>query len=170
MGLLTPGPTHETMGNMFKRVSILIVPVLVLFLAACRPPESPEAAPPFAQLRDQWATDLAAHNLEPSVAHYAQDATFINPDGTHAQGSDQIRDLFASVFGVFDARIQFASRQTSESGDLAYDSGSWTETITERANHDVHQTSGDYLTVYRHTPDGKWLIAQQVWTEAATPK
>jgi uncharacterized protein (TIGR02246 family) len=128
-----------------------------------------QSSAPVEQLRQTWVKDLEARSLEASLALYAPDATFINPDGTHASTPEALRQLFTFVYGGFTAKIQLISRSTGGSGDLAFDSGSYTETVTEVASDPgkgVHHLSGDYLTVYRREPDGRWQIVQQAWTEA----
>lgn len=131
---------------------------------------SASASPaPMAQLRHDWVTALEAQNLEASLALYAADANFINPDGTHTKSAAELRKLYTTVFAAFTAKIKLVSRTTGQSGNLAYDSGSYTETLAERgqpAGQGFHAVRGDYLTLYRHDPDDRWRIVQQVWTQA----
>ena len=121
---------------------------------------------PFALLRQSWIEDLEGHRLLSSLGHYAPDADFLSADGNHAGGTAAIRQLYSTVFAQFDASIQMISRVTSESGDLAYDSGSYTERITLHEGHKVLDYHGDYLTIYRHL-GLQWLIVQQAFTQAA---
>jgi uncharacterized protein (TIGR02246 family) len=144
-----------------------------LLLAAFLAPAAHAQAAPFEQLRQTWVTDLEARDLEASLALYTSDATFINPDGTHAATPAEIRQLFTFVYAAIQAKIQLTSRSTSTSGDLAFDSGSYTETLTERGaqpGQGIHHLSGDYLTIYHHDADGHWRIVQQAWTDSHTLK
>ena len=120
---------------------------------------------PFALLRQSWIEDLEAHRLLASLGRYAPDADFLSGDGGHAEGTAAIRQLYSFVFDHFDASIAMTSRVTSQSGDLAYDSGSYTEQITDRTTHKVTPVHGDYLTIYRHL-GLQWLIVQQAFTQA----
>jgi uncharacterized protein (TIGR02246 family) len=141
----------------------------LLLLAASLTPALHAQSAPFEQLRQTWVDDLEGRDLEASLALYTPDATFINPDGTHAATPAEIRQLFSFVYAAFQAKIQLTSRSTNTSGDLAFDSGSYTETITERGaqpGQGIHHLNGDYLTVYHHDPDGRWRIVQQAWTDS----
>ena len=138
-----------------------------VFLAATARAQTSHA--PIPQLRHAWVVNLETRNLEASLALYATDATFINPDGTHADTPVELRKLYMSVFSQFTSRIDLTSHNTGQSGDLAFDSGSYTEVLHERskpAGQGIHHFSGDYLTLYHRDHDGQWRILQQVWTEA----
>ncbi len=143
-----------------KRTFIILSAVLTAIIAA----GAQTAAPPYAQLRAAWIANLQAHKLDQSLTLYAPDATFLSPDGTHADGTRRIRALFETVFAAYDAKIILTSRATATSGDLAFDSGTFAENITDRSTHAAQTLHGDYLTVYRHFPDGQWRIVQQAWT------
>ena len=134
--------------------------------AQSTPPVFGKGPVPFALLRQSWIEDLEGHRLLASLSHYAPDADFLSADGNHAGGTKAIRELYSTVFARFDASIQMTSRVTSASGDLAYDSGSYTERITLRDTHQVLDYHGDYLTIYRHL-GLQWLIVQQAFTQAA---
>jgi len=123
----------------------------------------------FAQLREQWAGNLHAKRVEASVAEYALDAEFIDPNGTVFQGSAAIRQLFQMVTSSYDSDLQFQSQRLEVSGDLAYDSGRYNEVLTERATQKGQQISGRYLTVYRRSGDGVWRIVEQIWPVADKP-
>lgn len=138
-----------------------------VFLAAAAQAQTSRA--PISRLRQAWVDNLEARDLEGSLALYATDATFINPDGTHADTPAELRKLYASVFAHFTSRIDLTSRRTGQSGNLAFDSGSFTEALHESgkpADRGIHHFRGDYLTLYQRGRDGRWRILQQVWTSA----
>lgn len=153
-------------------VAIMLVASILLFASfavvpAANPPSAATPrrdAPDFAALRQRWAEDLHDKRLEESVALYAPDATFLQPDGAHAEGIAAIRTLYQTVFATYDSDIQLQSRTVERSKDLAFDSGSYTETLRNRSSGSSAQLAGDYLTVYRRTPNGAWLIVQQSWS------
>ena len=51
-------------------------------------------------------------------------------------------------------------------GDLAFDSGDYSETLVPTKSGPDQHYKGDYLIVFRRQKDGHWLIVQQVWTFA----
>jgi uncharacterized protein (TIGR02246 family) len=121
------------------------------------------AADPFEKLRQEWARDLHEKRLEASTALYSPDAVFIQPDGARVKGSAAIRRLYEKVTSTFDSNLNFSSERVKISGDLAYDSGTYTETLVTRATHKSMLSKGSYLTIYRRGKDGNWKIAEQMW-------
>ena len=118
----------------------------------------------FAELRQQWARNLHDKRIDVSVGEYAPDAEFIQPDGMRVRGSDALRKLFETITTTFDSDLVFESQGVETSGKLAFDSGTYHETLVLRAS-DKHQSStGSYLTIYRREPNGAWLIVEQSWT------
>lgn len=122
---------------------------------------------PFAALRVQWAKDLHDKHIEDSLAQYADDADFIGDQGrTH--GMPALRQLFTTITQTFDSDLTFTSQRTEVSGQLACDSGTYTETLLNRATGKTQKMAGDYLTVYRREKaangNAVWLIVEQVWT------
>jgi peptidoglycan/xylan/chitin deacetylase (PgdA/CDA1 family) len=147
-----------------------VVLALATFLAAAQssyePAQaaSPAAAKVYAQLREQWAQNLREKKIEASVAEYAADGEFIQPDGGRVRGTDALQKLFETITATFDSDLVFDSQRVETSGDLAYDSGTFRELLTVRTTGKHLFSTGSYLTVYKRNPAGTWLIAQQVWT------
>lgn len=117
-----------------------------------------------AALRTEWATNLHAKKLEAFVAMYTPDATFVG-GGKRSTGRAAIYELTKSVMNTFTSDIELRSVKTEFSGELAYDSGEFSETLTSIANGTKTPARGYYLTIYKRS-GGKWLIVQQVWSDA----
>jgi ketosteroid isomerase-like protein len=132
--------------------------VLLLLLALQVAPSDP-----FAALRQEWVWYLHDKKIEASVALYAPDADFISDAGT-SHGTAAIRELYQNITSTFDSDLTFTSLRIDVSGNLAYDSGTYSETLVTRATGKLQHTAGSYLTVYRRTKPGPWLIVEQVWT------
>lgn len=120
----------------------------------------------FAPLRQEWADDLHAKKIDAALALYSPDATFINPDGSRAHGSDPIRKLFQWAAQTYDSDLSFHPDRVEQSGMLAVDSGTYTETLVLRATGKQQVMSGSYLMVYRREA-GTWKILEQEWTSKA---
>ena len=52
---------------------------------------------------------------------------------------------------------------------LAYDSGEYEETLTNRATGQKQHFCGQYVMIFRLTSDGHWKIIQHAWTVAPNP-
>ena len=119
-----------------------------------------------ARVRADWAKYLHDKKLDESVALYTPDAQFLTETGERFAGRDAIRELTRQAMAAFtSAEPAFESVITKISGDMAYDSGDYHETLTA-ANGKVLQPHGMYLMVLRRQSDGRWLIAALMWSEA----
>jgi uncharacterized protein (TIGR02246 family) len=125
--------------------------------------------PPFAALRQVWAQCLHAKSVDAIVTLYTEDGVFLNPTGQRLTGRAAIGGLMTKVTQTFDSAIELTSLATERSGALAYDSGTFKETLIDRSSGNAIRTSGSYLQVLRRGDDGHWRIAQQAWT-GAEPK
>jgi ketosteroid isomerase-like protein len=117
-------------------------------------------------VRDQWATYLQAKKLDALMALYSKEAMFLDSSGGRTIGQPAIRNLCRQVMATFNVNLTLYSIRTVSSGDLAYDSGNYLETLTLAASGAMQNIHGSYIMVFRHEPDGNWKILEQIWTEA----
>jgi ketosteroid isomerase-like protein len=128
------------------------------------------AAPPkstlvtIAKMRDTWVQDLRTKQLEPILKVYAPDAAFLQPNGDRITGSTAIRSLFQNIMATFDSDLTLHSQTLEASGNLAYDSGDFVESLTVIATGAKISSKGSYIMIFKRQPDGTWQIIQQVWT------
>jgi uncharacterized protein (TIGR02246 family) len=122
------------------------------------------AADQVAKLRSDWAANLHAKKLDQITALYAEDAVFLQPNGQRVTGRPAIRDLCKNVMETFTSDISLHSIASEISGDLAYDSGDFHETMVKLSDDTKADTQGNYLMIFKRQRDGSWLILEQVWT------
>lgn len=142
------------------------------FLAAVLLPFAPNqksssAADAIAQVRAEWVKDLHDKKLDEFAMLYTPDAVFLPPNGERISGRPAIRELTRNVMGIYTSNLVFHSITVEQSGDLAYDSGDFRETLLTISDGSTIEGKGNYLMVFKRQSDGKWLITQQVWTESA---
>jgi uncharacterized protein (TIGR02246 family) len=143
--------------------SILFAPLAGI--AQTSPTSQPsDTTAAIAQLRGRWAAALHDKRLDDCVSLYAADATFLDPRGSRIEGQQALQSIFQLAFAAIDSTIEFSSVSVQSSGDLAFDSGSYKETVVPHGRTMGIPISGNYLTVYKRSPDGRWLIVQQAWT------
>lgn len=138
------------------------VPIVLLLLSQASQSDKSKLD----HLREAWATALRQKQLDTAINLYAPNATFFGPDGTQSTGTTAIRSLFIDVMKTFTSDLHFHSTALEVSGDLAYDSGTYHETLTTTADGVKKQIQGTYLTVLKRDPSGTWKIVQQMWTFA----
>jgi uncharacterized protein (TIGR02246 family) len=119
-----------------------------------------------AKLRDEWAADLHGKRLEAIAMLYAPDAAFLQPTGERIAGRDAIRELCRKIMGIFTSDVRLQSAALELSGNLAYDTGEFRETLISVADGSKIESAGSYLMVFRRQANDGWLILEQVWTGA----
>jgi ketosteroid isomerase-like protein len=122
-----------------------------------------------AKIREAWVQDLRAKRLEPILKFYAPDAVFLQPTGERITGSAALRTLFQTIMATFNSDLTLHSQNLETSGDLAYDSGDFQETLTTIATGAKITTKGSYIIIFKRQPNGSWQIVQHVWTGTPPP-
>src|SRR5215475_589287 len=95
-----------------------------------------------------------------------RDAAFLQPSGDRIGGIEPIRELYQKVVSSFDTDLVLKSRNLEVSSKLAYDSGEYEETLTNRTTRQKQHFRGQYVMIFRLTSDGHWKIIQHAWTVA----
>jgi ketosteroid isomerase-like protein len=123
----------------------------------------------FAKLREAWVQDLRTKQLEPILKLYAADAAFLQPNGERLTGSAALRTLFQTIMASFNSDLTLHSQNLETSGNLAYDSGDFEESLTNIASGAKITSKGSYIIIYKRQPNGTWQIVQHVWTGTPPP-
>jgi len=149
-----------------RRAAIAFLALAATVALTLAPSAAPQASTivALAKIREAWVADLRSKKLEPILKFYAADAVFLQPSGERITGSAALRNLFQNVMATFDSDLTLHSQNLETSGDLAYDSGDYQETLTTIATGAKIASKGSYIIVYRRQPNREWLIVQHVWT------
>jgi ketosteroid isomerase-like protein len=124
-----------------------------------------------AKIREDWVQDLRNKQLEPILKFYGPNAAFLQPTGERITGSAALRSLFQNIMATFNSDLTLHSQNLETSGDLAYDSGDFQETLTNIATGAKITAKGSYIIIYKRQPGptGAWQIVQHVWTGTPPP-
>jgi ketosteroid isomerase-like protein len=161
-------PDRSTLSSRSRRtaVALLFFSTLMapIFLAFARAIPQGSTVATLAEIREAWVRDLHAKELEPVLKFYATDAAFLQPNGERVTGTAALRSLFQNIMATFDSDLTLHSRNLEASGDLAYDSGDFEETLTNRASGAKIASKGSYIIIYKRRAGGSWQIVQHAWT------
>ncbi len=138
----------------------------LIFPAAAQPSSTIET---LVKIRENWVRDLHTKQLEPILKLYAPGAVFLQPNGERIAGSAALRALFQNITSTFDSDLTLHSQNLETSGDLAYDSGDFEESLTAIATGAKIASKGSYIIIFKRQPDGSWQIVQQVFTGTPPP-
>jgi len=134
----------------------LLIALLLLPLAA--------RATTVKDISAEWAGYWNAKNLDAVMTLYVSDPTFLPNVGRGWIGAAELRKNFADLLKVYDPRIVLTSTKSETSGDLAYDTGLYDETIAPVKGGKAIQAKGHYLFLFRREKHGRWKILEQSWT------
>jgi len=107
-----------------------------------------------AKIREAWVQDLRTKQLEPILKFYAPDAAFLQPSGERLTGSAALRTLFVTIMATFNSDLTLHSQNLEASGDLAYDSGDFQESLTTIATGAKITSKGSYILIFKRQPNG----------------
>jgi len=156
----------------FLRCLLFVVLAAILtpiFLSHAQTVPEGKTLAALAGIRDSWVRDLHDKQLEPILKFYASDAAFLQPSGERITGATALRNLFQNIMAAFDSDLTLRSLKLETSGDLAYDSGEFVETLTNISTTNIStgakiSSKGSYIIIYKREAGGAWQIVQHVWT------
>lgn len=122
--------------------------------------------------QQKWSDQFKAKDQEGLLAHYADGAYFMPPDGPAATSSTGIRKAYADALADHYFSVTLASDKVdvAVSGDLAYARGHFTESHQDPKSHQIVTEGGSYLTVYKKQADNSWKAVEDFATEDSTTR
>lgn len=110
-----------------------------------------------------WIDAVNTGDVDRLLALMTDDAVFLNP-GRTPLGRDEFPVGFST--GHRNNRIRCISEldEVVVVGDVAYTCCRDSLSVTPRAGGEAMELAGHRLTVYRKTPDGRWLLARDAHT------
>jgi ketosteroid isomerase-like protein len=164
-------PVKSRLFSCSRRAAIAFLACATIVAPGFPPAATPQASTiaALAKIREAWVQDLRTKQLEPILKFYASDAVFLQPTGERLTGSAALRTLFQTIMSTFNSDLILHSQNLETSGDLAYDSGDFQETLTTIATGAKITSKGSYIIIFRRQASGSWQIVQQAWTGTAPP-
>lgn len=123
-----------------------------------------------AAVSDRWEQGALAGDAAGVASLYAEDAVLLAPGAPTAEGRAAIQSTLAAMFEAApatEASIESGTITFSESGDLAYDVGTYTMAGTTPAG-EAWRDEGKYLAVLRNV-GGEWKLVADTWNSDAPP-
>lgn len=138
---------------------------LVAAVAQSQQPAPSNTSTEAAKVKDRLAEAVRSKSLDDISQAFSTDGTFLTRTTGRVTGRAAIRGLFEKVLGSYTSNITMTSVRLEQSGDLAFDSGDFEETVTSTADATKKYTvNGNYLLVLKRE-HGNWLILEQVMTD-----
>ncbi len=118
-------------------------------------------------LRDldaQWSKDAEAKDVDKTVSYYAEAAMVMPPNASAATTKEAIRSAWKEMLTTPGAAINWKATkvEVAKSGDLAYVSGTYEETMTDASGKPV-KDRGKYVEIFKKQTDGTWKVVADIW-------
>lgn len=147
--------------NVFGRIALVLS---IFALSRCTPP--PPAEPPDTREADEaairaavkeWSAAAEAKDAEKFVSFYTDDGTLMREGAPNASGRQALLEGFAGMMQDPNFALSFQTDDVvvARSGDLAYETGSYSLTMSGPDGSPA-PTNGHYVVVWRKTSDGSW--------------
>ena len=119
----------------------------------------------------QWNLDWKSGDAGKVTAHYAPEATVMDPGQAPAKGVEAIRAEVQRAMDDPGFTLSFSSYKVdvAAAGDLAVARGTFKLTATDPATKAVQPSAGTFVTVYRPRPDGSWKATWDIATLGPAP-
>src|ERR1700732_3015415 len=152
MNVPSTTPAKSPLFSCSRRAAIAFLTFATILAPAFSPIAAPQASTivTLAKIREAWVQDLRTKQLEPILKFYAPDAVFLQPTGERITGSAALRALFQNVMATFNSDLTLHSQNLETSGDLAYDSGDFQETLTTNATGAKMTSTGSYIIIFKY--------------------
>lgn len=141
------------------------VTLFLSVLLAAPAAAAPVHVTPVTDISQQWAGYWNAKNLNAVMTLYAPEPLFHPAVGGTWEGTASIRKNFAGLLKDYDPDIALHSERSQTSGTLAYDSGTYDETVARVKGGEPIKAQGSYLFLFQKQKRGGWKILEQIWTE-----
>jgi uncharacterized protein (TIGR02246 family) len=158
-------PKEETMNALGR--TLVLVGAVALF--ACAQPAPPPTPPPDTRAADEaalrarikdWAAAAQAKDAARFVSFYTEDAVVMMAGAPDLSGMPAIRKGIAGMMQdpAFALSFEPDNVVVARSGDLAYETGPYTMTMTGPDKKPATET-GHYVATWRKEADGTWKVA-----------
>ncbi|MDH3479494.1 MAG: DUF4440 domain-containing protein [Gemmatimonadota bacterium] len=146
----------------------MILPLMLVAVAACQPGAGPLTDEDVAALQDlgqAYVRGFSANDAGAVAAVYAERATEMPPNMLARDGVDAIRAAYASYFDAGAGTVAFTmtAAEIGGIGGLAFDRGTWSWTGRQGAGTEPVTQTGKYLAIARRQEDGSWRYTAMIW-------
>ena len=152
-----------------KGLSRHIAIIGTLAVAGCVAEAPPPTEPPDTRATDEaaihaavkeWSAAAQAKEAEKFASFYAEDGVLLLENAPDARGIAALREGIAGMMQDPNFALSFAADkvEAARSGDLAYETGAYTLTMSDPQGNPATQ-NGHYVVVWKKDASGTWKVA-----------
>ncbi len=146
-----------------------VVLVVILTLSACaQQPVAQPAEPADTRAEDEaaihaavieWSASAQAKDADAFASFYAEDGVLMLEDAPDVSGREALREAIGGMMQDpnFDLSFEADKVVASRSGDLAYETGTYSLTMSDPEENPATE-KGHYVVVWQKQADGVWKV------------
>lgn len=151
--------------NRFAGFATLVLVGITVVLGGCSAKPHAAAAAPAQQKADEAAVRRVLADTEQRINKgdlgfvdvFAKDAVIIAPSMPDIVGFDAIRAMYSDLLKHDSMTVHFSTEEVAVSGDMAYEHGTYTLKISDKAGGKVLQNvKNKHVHILKRQPDGSW--------------
>jgi ketosteroid isomerase-like protein len=159
------------MKNPMLVTALFGVGVLISAHAASVPPASSGPAADVGALEkriDQWLDGYNKADVEQMMDVFGNDFSMDMEGAPATLDKAEATHIYDGVFAKYDTHIQGITDEIRVSGDMAFDRGHYTQTLTPKAGGSTIVHKGHFMEVWERQ-DGVWRVTRLMDMSDATP-
>lgn len=152
-------------------IFLLVLPLFVIFSCG-KQGEVVDVEADVAAINEIWiqyASSFSSGDLDSWISLWADHGIQMAPDAPAVIGKEQIRAKYESIFPQFIFKLAIANEEVRVAGDWAFSTGTYTASITPKAEGETAEVAGKYLTILERQTDGSWKIVRDCFNSNAPP-
>lgn len=127
-----------------------------------------------AALREALEAAENAGDVDAAAALFSDDAVVMVPDFPVQEGKTACASFMREIMGwlsaQFDRHIAYVSAEVVVFGDMAFDRGTFSFTVSPKFGGDSTQATGKYLWLLRRTAAEPWRVARLIVCRDGEPE
>jgi ketosteroid isomerase-like protein len=162
---MPPRTLSSALRSLLALGCIVIAPLLTSCNRASSSDTQKSAEQAIRALDAAWSKAAGAHDLDATLAFYADNAVLLPPDEPAAMDKAAIRASWSATLHALESLSWEVTRiEVARSGELAYLTGKWKDTVKTQDGMIISST-GKLLEVWGRQSDGTWKCVADTYND-----
>ena len=129
------------------------------------------AAPEIVKVREAYAAATNAGDVKSIVRLYTEDAVELPPNQAMVKGLAALEKHYAGLLKGNTVKLSLTGIETTSAGDIGYDVGTYSQTITPGTAGAKPMTErGKYVVILRRGADKQWKVKYAIYNSDLPPQ
>jgi uncharacterized protein (TIGR02246 family) len=121
------------------------------------------------QIREDTMRAENAGDADFFMSACTEDVVVMPPNMQTVAGREAAVGFMRALLSQCDLSIRYISEETTIDKDLAYDRGTYSQTLTPKGGGASVPENGKFLWLYARASDGSWKMSRVIWNSSEAP-